>query len=137
MGKRLLRATLLRPSNALAEIEARLEAVAEAHGDLRRREELRRAMDGVLDLERLLGRIALDSAGPREVLALAATLGCLPGLKAAVAALYGARVGSELGGSMDALEDLHAVDCADDCGGAAGVAGRWRSDSRGRGCGAR
>ena len=108
MGKRLLRATLLRPSNALAEIEARLEAVTEAHRDLRRREELRRAMDGVLDLERLLGRIALDSAGPREVLALAATLNCLPGLKAAVARFTATRW-HDLGSSMDALEDLHAL----------------------------
>jgi len=40
-------------------------------------------MDGVLDLERLLGRMALDSAGPREVMALAKTLGCLPGVVAA------------------------------------------------------
>ncbi len=61
-------------------LSLRLEAVAEATSDLRRREGLRRGMDGVLDLERLLGRVALDSAGPREVLALAATLGCLPGL---------------------------------------------------------
>ena len=38
MGKRLLRATLLRPASELAEIEARLEAVGEAAGDLRRRE---------------------------------------------------------------------------------------------------
>ncbi len=79
MGKRLLRASLLRPASGLAEIEARLEAVGEAAGDLRRREGLRRSMDGVLDLERLLGRVALDSAGPREVMALAKTLGCLPG----------------------------------------------------------
>ena len=64
MGKRLLRATLLRPSSELAEIEARLEAVGETAGDLRRREAVRQAMDGVLDLERLLGRVALDSAGP-------------------------------------------------------------------------
>ena len=54
MGKRLLRATLLRPANGLAEIEARLEAVAEAVADLRGREGVRRSMDGVLDLERLL-----------------------------------------------------------------------------------
>ena len=83
MGKRLLRATSwLRPFQFVeAEIEARLEAVGEAAGDLRRREGLRRAMDGVLDLERLLGRVALDSAGPREVMALAATLGALPGLR--------------------------------------------------------
>ncbi len=79
MGKRLLRATLLRPSSNLAEIEARLDAVAEATGDLPRREGLRRAMGGLLDLERLLGRVALDSAGPREVMALGATLACLPG----------------------------------------------------------
>src|SRR5438067_2370413 len=54
MGKRLLRASLLRPASELREIEARLEAVGEAAGDLRRREGLRRSMDGVLDLERLL-----------------------------------------------------------------------------------
>jgi DNA mismatch repair protein MutS len=80
MGKRLLRATLLRPANGLAEIEARLEAVAEAFEDLRGREGVRRSMDGVLDLERLLARVALDSAGPREVMALGNTLGRLPGL---------------------------------------------------------
>ena len=81
MGKRLLRATLLRPSAELEEIEARLDAVGEAAGDLRGREGVRRAMKGLLDMERLLGRVALDSAGPREVMALAATLGCLPGLR--------------------------------------------------------
>ena len=85
MGKRLLRATLLRPAAELAEIEARLDAVGEAVGDLRGREGVRRAMNGLLDMERLLGRVALDSAGPREVMALAATLGCLPGLRDAVA----------------------------------------------------
>jgi DNA mismatch repair protein MutS len=84
MGKRLLRATLLRPSSDLAEIDARLDAVAEATGDLPRREGLRRAMGGLLDLERLLGRVALDSAGPREVMALGATLACLPGVREAV-----------------------------------------------------
>jgi DNA mismatch repair protein MutS len=115
MGKRLLRATLLRPASGREEIEARLEAVGEAAGDVQRREGLRRAMDGVLDLERLLGRVAMDSAGPREVLALAATLGCLPGLKEAVGR-FGARRWKELGqtgsgsdAGFDALEDLHGL----------------------------
>ena len=106
MGKRLLRSTLLRPSLDLAEIESRLEAVAEAAGDLRRREGIRRAMDGLLDLERLLGRVAMDSAGPREVLALAATLGCLPGLRAAAAAMSAQRW-ALLAERLDLLEDLH------------------------------
>jgi DNA mismatch repair protein MutS len=108
MGKRLLRASLLRPASGLAEIEARLEAVGEAAGDLRRREGLRRSMDGVLDLERLLGRVALDSAGPREVMALAKTLGCLPGVVAAVMMFDAARW-RELGNSVDPLEDQHEM----------------------------
>jgi DNA mismatch repair protein MutS len=129
MGKRLLRATLLRPAFDLNEIEARLEAVGEAAGDLRRREGVRRAMDGVLDLERLLGRVAMDSAGPREVLALAGTLGCLPGLREAVGKFEAERW-RELGNSgrpthrdetamngaqeveavgFDALEDVHEL----------------------------
>jgi DNA mismatch repair protein MutS len=98
MGKRLLRATLLRPANNLAEIEARLDAVGEAVGDLRGREGVRRAMNGLLDMERLLGRVALDSAGPREVMALARTLGCLPGLRDAVGK-FKAKRWKELGGN--------------------------------------
>ena len=105
MGKRLLRATLLRPASGLAEINERLDAVAEAVADLRRREDLRRSLDGVLDLERLLGRVALDSAGPRELTALASTAGRLPAVRAAVEAFGAARWG-ELAGAMDVLEDV-------------------------------
>jgi DNA mismatch repair protein MutS len=108
MGKRLLRATLLRPAHSLDEIAARLNAVAEAAGDLRRREGVRRAMDGVLDLERLLGRVAMDSAGPREVLALSATLGCLPGLRDAVGKLEAPRW-RELCAALDPLQDVHEL----------------------------
>ena len=108
MGKRLLRASLLRPFSGVVEIEARLEAVGEAAADLRRREGLRRSMDGVLDLERLLGRVALDSAGPREVMALAKTLGCLPGVVGAVR-MFEAPKWRELGESVDPLEDLHEI----------------------------
>ncbi len=68
-------------------MNARYEAVAEAHGDLLKREEVRRAFDGILDLERLLARLSLDSAGPRDVRALAASLAHLPGLKTALEAM--------------------------------------------------
>ncbi|ADW69281.1 DNA mismatch repair protein MutS [Granulicella tundricola] len=108
MGKRLLRATLLRPAMGLGEIEVRLDAVGEAAADLRRREGVRRAMNGLLDLERLLGRVAMDSAGPREVLALASTLGCVPRVVAAVG-MFTAAKWMELGAGLDPLEDLHEV----------------------------
>src|ERR1700679_3925557 len=60
MGKRLLRATILRPLIDPAALEARYEAVAEAHHDLLKREEVRGAFSGILDLERLLARLSLD-----------------------------------------------------------------------------
>src|ERR1019366_5932744 len=91
MGRRLLRSTLLRPASHLAEIQQRLDAVAGAAADLPRREGLRRALGGLLDLERLLGRVALDSAGPRELVALAGAMACLPGVRDAVSSFHSRR----------------------------------------------
>jgi DNA mismatch repair protein MutS len=108
MGKRLLRAQLLRPMQDLIAINSRLDAVAEATSDLRRREGLRRAMDGVLDLERLLGRVAMETAGPREVVALGVTIAKLPGLRAAVKEFSAARW-SEIVAAFDTLDDLYEL----------------------------
>ncbi len=105
MGKRLLRATILRPLNDAVALEARYEAVGEAHGDLVRREELRRAFGGVQDLERLLARLSLDSAGPRDVRALAASLARLPGLRAALDVMRAAKW-REIAGRLDTLDDV-------------------------------
>jgi DNA mismatch repair protein MutS len=107
MGKRLLRATILRPLNAAPEIDARYEAVAEAHRDLLKREEIRRAFTGILDLERLLARISLDSAGPRDVRALAASLARLPALKTALDAMTAPRWRA-LSAHLDTLDDVTA-----------------------------
>ena len=112
MGKRLLRAQLLRPMQSLAAITARLDAVGEAAADIRRREGLRRSMDGVLDLERLLGRVAMETAGPREVVALGATVARLPGLRSAVAEFAITNPTgrwSELAAAFDTLDDLHEI----------------------------
>jgi DNA mismatch repair protein MutS len=105
MGKRLLRAWLLRPSLDLVEINARLDAVEAVVKDTIAREELRRALDGVLDLERLLSRVTLETANPRDVLALAASLGKIPAIKAAVGRLAAERL-KTLHGSLDELGDL-------------------------------
>ena len=105
MGKRLLRATILRPLNQITEIAARYEAVAEAHGDLLKREEMRRAFGGILDLERLLARISLDSAGPRDVRALAGSLARLPGLKVALEAMAAPRWRA-IAAHLDTLDDV-------------------------------
>ena len=107
MGKRLLRATILRPLNTAPEIAARYEAVAEARRDLLKRDEIRRAFSNILDLERLLARISLDSAGPRDVRALAASLARLPGLKTALGAMQ-APQWRAISTHLDTLDDVTA-----------------------------
>ncbi len=106
VGKRLLRAWLLRPSLDLAEINARLDAVEAGVRATIGREELRRALDGVLDLERLLSRVTLETANPRDVLALAASLAKIPAIKSAVGTLPAERL-TTLHGTLDELRDLH------------------------------
>jgi DNA mismatch repair protein MutS len=107
MGKRLLRAWLLRPSLDLTEINARLDAVEAGVKNTIAREELRRARDGVLDLERLLSRVTLETANPRDVLALAASLEKIPTIKAAVGRLSAERL-TTLHGLLDELGDLRS-----------------------------
>ncbi len=105
MGKRLLRAWLLRPSLDLDEINGRLDAVEVGVKNIVAREELRRALDGVLDLERLLSRVTLETANPRDVLALAASLAKIPAVKAAVGRLAADRL-KILHSSLDELGDM-------------------------------
>jgi len=107
MGKRLLRAWLLRPSLDRTEIEGRLASVEAGVQDLVAREELRRALDGVLDLERLLSRVTLETANPRDVLALAASLAKIPAVRTFVARLGAPRLVA-LYTALDELGDLRA-----------------------------
>jgi DNA mismatch repair protein MutS len=105
MGKRLLRTTILRPLLDAALLEARYEAVAEAQADLLRREEIRRSFSGIQDLERLLARLSLDSAGPRDVRALGASLRKLPGLKMSLDAMKAPKW-IDLAARLDTLVDV-------------------------------
>jgi len=105
MGKRLLRSWLLRPSIEPSEINGRLDAVEAQVKETVGREELRRALDGILDLERLLSRVTLETANPRDVLALAASLGKLPAARAALDRFAADRL-RILHSSVDDLTDL-------------------------------
>ncbi len=68
----MLRATILRPLNDATAIESRYEAVAEAHRDLMKREEIRRrAFSGILDLGAAAG------AGSKSRFCRAARCSCV------------------------------------------------------------
>jgi len=105
MGKRLLRAWMLRPSIDASEINQRLDAVEEQVKETIAREELRRSLAGVLDLERLLSRVTLETANPRDLVALAASVARIPTVRSALARLNSVRLQS-LHATMDELADI-------------------------------
>ncbi|MCA2969136.1 MAG: DNA mismatch repair protein MutS [Acidobacteriaceae bacterium] len=80
MGGRLLRRRLLRPSVQLAEIEERLNAVEKLLRDTILRTSLRQVLGTILDLERLLAKVTLGTASPREMFALGSSLAKIPAL---------------------------------------------------------
>ena len=105
MGKRLLRAWMLRPSIDSTQIERRLDAVEIMVRDLVAREELLRSMDGILDLERLLSRVTLETANPRDMLTLAASFAKLRPVRASLSGFSATRL-QELHAQCDELADL-------------------------------
>lgn len=102
MGARLLRRRLLRPSRDLAEIEARLDAVDAMLRATIARGELTARLGEVMDIERLLARVTLGTAGPRELAALAKSLEQTPGLRSHLADCEAGR----LAALHEALDDI-------------------------------
>lgn len=77
MGARLLRSWLLRPSIRRSEIQTRLSAVAELTDSILR-DKIRFLLKEVADLERLVGRLNLGTASPRDLVALNKSLSKTP-----------------------------------------------------------
>jgi len=92
MGGRLLRARLLRPAIQLQEIESRLDAVAELHTQTILRGTLRKTLGEIMDLERLLAKITIGTATPRDLLALGRSLVRIPALKTGLGGVQSARL---------------------------------------------
>ena len=78
IGSRLLRSWLLRPLVALEPIRDRLDAVEELAFRTTERGKFRDAIKAVQDLERLVARAALGTAGPRDLVGLKQSLGVIP-----------------------------------------------------------
>jgi DNA mismatch repair protein MutS len=77
MGSRLLKQWILRPLLKRGEIQTRLAAVTELQDSILR-EKLRFLLKEVSDLERLIGRLNLGTASPRDLLALCRSVGQSP-----------------------------------------------------------
>ena len=108
LGARKLKAWMLRPSLDRAELEARLDVVEEFEKSTIEREELRRAMSGVHDLERLLSKVTLETAHARDLLALKHSLEVLPDLRAYLDHFQAARL-KKLRENLDELRDVREL----------------------------
>jgi DNA mismatch repair protein MutS len=78
MGGRLVRAWLIAPLIALDRIRERLDAVEELAFRAADRGKVRDTLSIVVDIERLISKIALSTASPRDLVALARSLGAVP-----------------------------------------------------------
>ena len=105
MGARLLRNWLVRPSIDPVEIESRLDAVAEITGSTVLLEETRSSFEGLFDLERLLSKITVGTASPRELTALRGSIEKLPAMAGVLARLKSARF-VQLHKEVDLLSDI-------------------------------
>ena len=85
MGARTLRKWVEMPLTASRAILRRQEAVKELYSHYMEREEIGVRLKDVLDLERLITRIVYNTAGPKDMRAVANTLAAIPPIRALLA----------------------------------------------------
>ena len=96
MGSRVLRGWLLRPLVSLERVHDRLDAVEEFAFRSIERGKLREVLKSVHDLERLVARAAMGTAGPRDLIALQQSLAAVPRARAILDPLQAPLTGSLL-----------------------------------------
>ncbi|HTV56835.1 MAG TPA: DNA mismatch repair protein MutS [Terriglobia bacterium] len=104
-GARLLKQRLLRPFINRQDIESRWTAVAELADNTIGREEIRRTLGKIQDLERILSKITLETANARDLLALKLSLAQLPLVRRLIEKLHAPKT-REL---WERIEDMNDV----------------------------
>ena len=105
MGARLMRAWLTKPLVDLDAIRDRLDAVEDLAFRSVERGTLRDGLKPVYDVHRLVARAALGTAGPRDLVALARSLGAVPALRQTLSTLQAPLLAQV----VEALDDLPAL----------------------------
>ncbi|CCX88923.1 dNA mismatch repair protein MutS [Clostridium sp. CAG:590] len=108
MGARTLRAMVEQPCIRKDRIEERLDAVEAFNDSMITRDELREYLSAVYDLERLMTRITLKSANPRDLIAFKNSIGILPHVKS-ILREFPTGLLAQYESDLDELEDLYAA----------------------------
>jgi len=105
MGARLLRTWLIRPLLSLERIRDRLDAVEDFAFRTTERGKFRDALKAMHDIERLVARTALGTAGPRDLVALRTSLAVVPRLRQLLSGFQAPFV-SSLAAELDDVVDV-------------------------------
>ena len=108
MGGRLLRSWLLRPCIKRGEVEARLAAIQDMFAAQIPRDKLRSLLKEVSDLERLIGRVSLGSATPRDLVAMMRSLNQVPAIREVLSDLPSSLL-QVIAESTDELPDVRTL----------------------------
>ena len=108
MGARLLRQWMIRPSIDSEEIIERQDAVGELVSSAAVLDRTRASFEGIADFERLLGKVILGTAAPRELVSLRSAFEKLPALGEAMGGMACNRF-KAMSTDLDPLEDLYQL----------------------------
>ncbi len=108
MGARLLRTYIEQPLIRKDRIEERLDAIEQLNREAINREELREYLNPIYDLERLMTRISLKTANPRDLISFKTSLSYLPYIRQLLAG-YPSGLLHQIYEDLDGLEDIHQL----------------------------
>jgi DNA mismatch repair protein MutS len=108
MGGRLIRQWLSQPLCVLPPIQARQDAIAELVETPQLRSHLQQRLGNIVDLERIVGRLSLETVAPRELIALQNSLAELPQIEASLHTCQSALLTALLR-QWDSLTDVGAL----------------------------
>lgn len=108
MGARMLRSMVEQPCIRKERIENRLDAIESLNNSMITRDELREYLSAVYDLERLMTRITLKTANPRDLIAFKNSIAILPHVKA-ILQEFDKGLLAEYEQELDELTDLYTA----------------------------
>ncbi|MBR6403221.1 MAG: DNA mismatch repair protein MutS [Eubacterium sp.] len=106
MGARLLRSFIETPLMSIPAIEDRLDAIDSLNVNVISRDEMREYLSSIYDLERLMTRISMRTANPRDLLAFKTSLEYLPFIKQLLSEMSG-KIFTDMSSDFDTLNDIH------------------------------
>jgi DNA mismatch repair protein MutS len=108
MGARKLREYIEQPLMEKSAIEERYDSIEAFNNELVTREEIREYLNSIYDLERLITRITLNTANPRDMLAFKNSIHYLPDIRLQLSSLRSKRL-EEIYNDLDELTDLYEL----------------------------